>query len=332
MRLALDEAALAAAHGDVPVGAVALGEGRVIASRHNERERRGDPTAHAEVLALRDAARAVGGWRLHDVTLVVTLEPCAMCAGALRGGAGGPARLRGARPEGRGLRLPLQPLRRSAAQPRGGAGAGVLAAECGEQLTAFFAERGLAAGLVSRPEACESGRIGWSRKPLCLRAPWVQIPPPPRAARAGAFHRACSGARRPGRAPGDSTMDRLTAPAGWAPYHRARDGGRRARCTGGTSRHGRGVGNGTSAFHRSGSSSGTRPSGPRPRPSRRTGWPGARSRAEADEPGAGGAGRGPDGPARAVRPAPRGPGRRPHLAGRLRGRARRTCGSRLQVD
>lgn len=83
MGLALDEAAAAAAHGDVPVGAVALHGGRVIASRHNEREQRGDPTAHAEMLALADAAALLGSWRLSDVTLVVTLEPCLMCAGGL---------------------------------------------------------------------------------------------------------------------------------------------------------------------------------------------------------------------------------------------------------
>jgi tRNA(adenine34) deaminase len=83
MVLALAEAAAAAVHGDVPVGAVALVDGAVVASRHNERERTGDPTAHAEVLALADAAAAVGSWRLGTVTLVVTLEPCPMCAGAL---------------------------------------------------------------------------------------------------------------------------------------------------------------------------------------------------------------------------------------------------------
>jgi len=83
MDLALAEAAAAVAHGDVPVGAVALVGGRVVAARHNERERTGDPTAHAEILALADAAAALGTWRLGDVTLVVTLEPCPMCAGAL---------------------------------------------------------------------------------------------------------------------------------------------------------------------------------------------------------------------------------------------------------
>ncbi len=83
MALALAEARAALAHGDVPIGAVALVGGEVIARRHNERELTSDPTAHAELLALRDAATALGRWRLDDVTLIVTLEPCAMCAGAL---------------------------------------------------------------------------------------------------------------------------------------------------------------------------------------------------------------------------------------------------------
>ncbi|MGX1270993.1 tRNA adenosine(34) deaminase TadA [Streptomyces phaeoluteigriseus] len=85
MRLALDEAALAARGGDVPVGAVVLGADgtTVLAAGHNEREAGGDPTAHAEVLALRRAAARTGEWRLTGCTLVVTLEPCTMCAGAL---------------------------------------------------------------------------------------------------------------------------------------------------------------------------------------------------------------------------------------------------------
>ena len=82
MRIALEEAKLAAAKGDVPVGAVVLRDGEVIARRHNEREASNDPTAHAEVLALRDASALLGSWRLSDCTLVVTLEPCVMCAGA----------------------------------------------------------------------------------------------------------------------------------------------------------------------------------------------------------------------------------------------------------
>ena len=83
MQLALDQAAAAAVHGDVPIGAVVVRDGQVIAARHNERELTGDPTAHAEVLAIRDAANVVGHWRLLDCALYVTLEPCVMCAGAL---------------------------------------------------------------------------------------------------------------------------------------------------------------------------------------------------------------------------------------------------------
>jgi tRNA(adenine34) deaminase len=83
MDLALEQARRALTHGDVPVGAVLLVGGQIVAARHNERELTGDPTAHAEVLALRDGAVALGGWRLSVATLVVTLEPCLMCAGAL---------------------------------------------------------------------------------------------------------------------------------------------------------------------------------------------------------------------------------------------------------
>ncbi len=82
MKLALAEARQAEAHGDVPVGAVVVRGGEIIASRHNERELTGDPTAHAEILAIRDAAEVVGSWHLTDCTLVVTLEPCLMCGGA----------------------------------------------------------------------------------------------------------------------------------------------------------------------------------------------------------------------------------------------------------
>jgi len=83
MRLALDEARRAMAHGDVPVGAVVVRDSEVIAAACNERELRNDPTAHAEVIALRAAAERVGSWRLTDCTLYVTLEPCTMCAGAI---------------------------------------------------------------------------------------------------------------------------------------------------------------------------------------------------------------------------------------------------------
>ena len=83
MQVALEQARLAAVQGDVPVGAVVVHKGVIIAARHNEREATNDPTAHAEVLALRDAAQHLGRWRLDDCDLVVTLEPCVMCAGAL---------------------------------------------------------------------------------------------------------------------------------------------------------------------------------------------------------------------------------------------------------
>jgi tRNA(adenine34) deaminase len=83
MRLALGEAEGASEHDDVPIGAVVAREGQPLAVAGNERELRGDPTAHAEVLAIREAARVLGGWRLTGCELYVTLEPCAMCAGAI---------------------------------------------------------------------------------------------------------------------------------------------------------------------------------------------------------------------------------------------------------
>ena len=83
MGLAIAEAKRATEHGDVPVGAVIARDGQLLASRHNERELTGDPTAHAEVLAIRDAAEVLGGWRLEGCTLAVTIEPCVMCGGAL---------------------------------------------------------------------------------------------------------------------------------------------------------------------------------------------------------------------------------------------------------
>ena len=83
MRLALREAERALDHDDVPIGAVIVHEGEVIAAARNERELRGDPTAHAEILALREASAHLGSWRLLETALYVTLEPCAMCAGAI---------------------------------------------------------------------------------------------------------------------------------------------------------------------------------------------------------------------------------------------------------
>jgi tRNA(adenine34) deaminase len=83
MALAIEQARLAEAHGDVPIGAAILRDGEPLALAGNERELRRDPTAHAEILAIRAAAEALGGWRLPGTTLYVTLEPCAMCAGAI---------------------------------------------------------------------------------------------------------------------------------------------------------------------------------------------------------------------------------------------------------
>ena len=141
MAIALAEARFALAHDDVPVGAVVVRNGQVIARAHNERELRQDPTAHAEVLALQAAAAVVGSWRLDECTLVVTLEPCVMCAGAL-------------------LNARIGRLVYGAADLKGGATASlynvcadprlnhnppvthnILAAESAELLAAFFAAR-----------------------------------------------------------------------------------------------------------------------------------------------------------------------------------------------
>jgi tRNA(adenine34) deaminase len=141
MRLALREAERAAEHQDVPIGAVAVRGGEVIATGHNERELRQDPTAHAEVLALRDAARAVGGWRLTDSVLYVTLEPCAMCAGAIvlarvpRVVYGAPDPKAGA--AGSVLDVLGEPRLNHRPEVSGG----LLALECGALLSEFFGSR-----------------------------------------------------------------------------------------------------------------------------------------------------------------------------------------------
>ena len=120
MRLALREAERALEHDDVPIGAVIVHDGEVIAAARNERELRGDPTAHAEVLALREAAARRGTWRLLDTALYVTLEPCAMCAGAIVLGARPAGGLRGRRPEGRRGRKRARRARGAAAEPPAG--------------------------------------------------------------------------------------------------------------------------------------------------------------------------------------------------------------------
>ena len=141
MRMALREAAEASEHGDVPVGCVVVRDGQVVGAAHNERELRGDPTAHAEVLALRQAAAALGGWRLPGTTLYVTLEPCAMCAGAIalarvpRLVFGAADRKAGA--VGGVLDLYAQPL----VNHRPAVESGLLAAEAARLLEEFFAAR-----------------------------------------------------------------------------------------------------------------------------------------------------------------------------------------------
>ncbi|MER5274207.1 tRNA adenosine(34) deaminase TadA [Streptomyces sp. NPDC002809] len=142
MRRALDEADRAAAAGDVPVGAVVLApDGTLLATGHNEREATGDPTAHAEILALRRAAAALGEWRLSGCTLVVTLEPCTMCAGALVQSRVGRV-VYGARDEKAGAAGSLwDVVRDRRLNHRPEVIHGVLETDCAALLTAFFRDR-----------------------------------------------------------------------------------------------------------------------------------------------------------------------------------------------
>jgi tRNA(adenine34) deaminase len=141
MRLALREAEAALDRGDVPIGAVVVRAGEVIGAGHNERELRQDPTAHAEILALREASRSLGSWRVLDAVLYVTLEPCAMCAGAVvlarvprvvygttdsKAGAAGSV---------------LDVLAQPRLNHRPAVAGGLLAAECAALLTGFFGSR-----------------------------------------------------------------------------------------------------------------------------------------------------------------------------------------------
>ena len=161
MRLALAEAEKALTHDDVPVGAVILGpEGQLVGSGHNERELLQDPSAHAEMLAIREAATAIGHWRLLDTTLYVTLEPCAMCAGAIvlariprvvygtadpKAGAAGSV-----------LDVLAEPRLNHRPQVTGG----VLQPACAALLKDFFAarrRRSLPSAIATHPEGCESG-------------------------------------------------------------------------------------------------------------------------------------------------------------------------------
>jgi tRNA(adenine34) deaminase len=142
MRLALAEAERAALSGDVPVGAVVLArDGTLLAAGHNEREATGDPTAHAEVLAIRRAAALIGDWRLSGCTLVVTLEPCTMCAGAIVQSRVDRV-VYGARDEKAGAAGSLwDVIRDRRLNHRPEVILGVLEQECAKQLTEFFRER-----------------------------------------------------------------------------------------------------------------------------------------------------------------------------------------------
>ena len=120
MTEALAEARRAAGIGEVPIGAVVVRDGEVVGAGHNRREIDGDPLAHAEILAIRQAAAVVGGWRLSGCTMYVTLEPCAMCAGALVNSRVERLVYGGARSEGRLLRHPGQPGPGPAAEPPAG--------------------------------------------------------------------------------------------------------------------------------------------------------------------------------------------------------------------
>jgi tRNA(adenine34) deaminase len=141
MRLALREADRARAEGDVPIGAVVVRGGEVIAVGRNERELREDPTAHAEILALREAAKAAGSWRVLDATLYVTLEPCAMCAGAIVL-ARVPRVVYGASdPKAGAAGSVLDVLSELRLNHRPEVQGGVLGQECGQLLSDFFASR-----------------------------------------------------------------------------------------------------------------------------------------------------------------------------------------------
>ena len=141
MRLALREAERAIAHDDVPIGAVLVHDGEVLATGRNEREARQDPTAHAEVLALREAAARLGSWRVLDSVLYVTLEPCAMCAGAIVL-ARVPRVVFGAwDPKAGAAGSVLDVLAQPQLNHRPEVAGGLLAEECGALLSSFFSSR-----------------------------------------------------------------------------------------------------------------------------------------------------------------------------------------------
>ena len=141
MRAALDEARRALDEGEMPVGCVIVRDGRIIASAHNLRQQTGDPTGHAEIVAIRRAARETGDWRLTDCALYVTLEPCPMCAGAISQARIGRLVYGAADPRygcaGSVYRIPEDPAFNHFCRSDGG----VLAEECAAPLAEFFASR-----------------------------------------------------------------------------------------------------------------------------------------------------------------------------------------------
>jgi tRNA(adenine34) deaminase len=141
MRLAIREAQAALEHDDVPIGAVVVRDGEVIGAAHNERELRQDPTAHAELIALREASRALDSWRVLDAVLYVTLEPCAMCAGAIVL-ARVPRLVYGATdPKAGAAGSVLDILAQPRLNHRPVVAGGLLAEECAALLTDFFGSR-----------------------------------------------------------------------------------------------------------------------------------------------------------------------------------------------
>jgi tRNA(adenine34) deaminase len=141
MEVAIEQARLAEAHGDVPIGAAIFRDGELLAAAGNERELRRDPTAHAEILAIRAAAEALGGWRLPGTTLYVTLEPCAMCAGAIVLARVPTVVLGAPDPKAGAAGSVLDVLAEPALNHHPELRTGVLEAECAALLREFFAAR-----------------------------------------------------------------------------------------------------------------------------------------------------------------------------------------------
>ena len=141
MRLALREAARALEHDDTPVGAVVVKDGEVIGAGHNERELRADPTAHAEIIALRAAARSLGSWRVLESVLYITLEPCAMCAGAIVLARVPRVVFGTTDPKAGAAGSVLDVLDQPQLNHRPQVQSGLLAQECADALRAFFASR-----------------------------------------------------------------------------------------------------------------------------------------------------------------------------------------------